>query len=81
MNLTLSVDEKLVEKARKRASEMGTTVNQLVREHLQSIVGEDDIEADIARFRELSGLGKPDAGWKFNRDEIYEERLGRYGKS
>jgi hypothetical protein len=56
-------------------------VNQLVREHLQSIVGEDDIEADIARFRELSGLGKPDAGWKFNRDEIYEERLGRYGKS
>ena len=55
--------------------------HQLVREHLQSIVGEDDIEADIARFRELSGLGKPDAGWKFNRDEIYEERLGRYGKS
>jgi hypothetical protein len=80
MNLTLSIDDQLLEKTRKRAAEMGTTVNQMVRDHFMSVVGEKDIEAEIARFRELSGKGNS-GGWKWNREEIYEERLGRYGKS
>jgi len=81
MNLTLSIDDQLLEKARKRAAEMGTTVNQLVRDQLRSLVGEDDLEAKIEEFRRLSGRGNPDPDYKFNRDEIYDERLSRYGKS
>ena len=80
MNLTLSIEDKLLEKARKRTAEMGTTVNQYVRDRLAELAGEEDHEAIIARFLELSGHGNS-KGWKWNREEIYEERLGRYGKS
>jgi antitoxin component of RelBE/YafQ-DinJ toxin-antitoxin module len=80
VNLTLSIDDRLLEKARKRASEMGTTVNQLVRDHLQEMVGENDIEAAITFLRETSGQGKPAPDSKWNREEIYQERLDRYGK-
>jgi hypothetical protein len=74
MNLTLSIEDDLLAKARKRASEMGTTVNQIVRDHLRTIVGEVDLEEDLAEFERLSGRG--DAGdWKFNRDELYADRL------
>jgi hypothetical protein len=78
-NLTLAIDERLLEKTRRRAAEMGTTVNQMVRDHFRSVVGEDDIESAITEFKRTSGQGNP-GDWKWNRDEIYEERLGRYGK-
>jgi hypothetical protein len=80
-NLTLAVDDQLLEKTRRRAAEMGTSVNQMVRDHFQAIVGEDNLEADIALLRQTSGLGKPDPDYRFNREEIYEERLANYGKS
>jgi len=79
-NVTLSIDADLLAKARKRAGEMGTTVNQLVRDQLASFVGDDDLESAIAWFRSTSGQGRPDADYKFNRDEIYDERLRNYGK-
>ena len=81
MNLTLSIDDQLLEKTRKRAAKMGTTVNQMVRDYFKTFVGEDNLEADIALFRQTSGLGKPDPDYRFNREEIYEERLANYGKS
>jgi len=81
MNLTLSIDDQLLEKARKRASEMGTTVNQMVRDYFKSVVYEEDVAPAIAFLQETAGRGDPDPGWKWNREEIYEERLGRYGKS
>jgi antitoxin component of RelBE/YafQ-DinJ toxin-antitoxin module len=81
MNLTLSIEDELLEKARKRAAEMGTTVNQYVRDTLRNFVGEDDIEAELAFFKQTSGKGKPDADWKFNREEMYDERFRSYGQS
>jgi len=80
-NLTLSIDDQLLEKTRRRAAEMGTSVNQMVRDHFQAVVGEDDLESAIAFLRETSGQGTPDPDWKFNRDEMYDERFGNYGKS
>jgi replicative DNA helicase len=71
MNITLSVDEKLVMKARRRAEALGKSLNQMVRDYLQTMAGDDDAEQDIAEFRRLSGKGNP-RGWKFNRDEIHE---------
>ncbi|HUH63862.1 MAG TPA: hypothetical protein VLZ50_12730 [Terracidiphilus sp.] len=77
MNITLSIDEQLVERAREKLRATGKTLNQEIREHLQHIAGDDELEADIAFFVKTSGKGKPDAGWKWNRDEIYEDRLRR----
>jgi hypothetical protein len=74
VNITLSIDEQLVERARERLRATGKTINQEIREHLQHIAGDDDLERDIEFLENTSGLGRAEAGWKWNRDEIYEER-------
>ena len=44
MNLTLSIDDALLKKARLAALERDTTVNALVRSYLQSLVEQDQRE-------------------------------------
>ena len=73
MNLTLSVEPHIVERARRRAESLGTSLNQLVRDYLEEVAGTGDIEADIKRFKELSGKGDS-KGWKFNREELHERK-------
>lgn len=75
MNLTLSVDDEVVDQARRSAEAMGKSVNQLVREYLERLAGRSDIEAAVAEFQELTRSAKGDRrGWKFNREEIHERR-------
>ncbi|MGA9529927.1 MAG: DUF6364 family protein [Terriglobales bacterium] len=71
MNITLSVDEQLVAQARKKAELLGKSLNQLVRDYLQKLVGGDDPERSIREFQHLSGRGNSD-GWRFNREEIHD---------
>jgi hypothetical protein len=71
MNLTLSLDKQLVVRARKRASTLGKSLNQMIRDYLQRVAGGDDAEQSIEEFRGLSGQGDS-RGWRFNRDEIHE---------
>ncbi len=71
MNVTLSVDEKVIARARLRAEALGKSLNQLIRDYLETVAGEDDIERDMEEFRRLSGKGNS-RGWKFNREEAYE---------
>jgi hypothetical protein len=75
VNVTLSIDEQLLERARKALSATGRTINQEIREHLENIVGDTDLEQDLNFFEQTSGLGKADPGWKWNRDETYADRL------
>jgi hypothetical protein len=71
MNLTLSVDEQVAARARKKAEALGKSLNQLVREYLQSLAGGDNAERSIEEFKRLSGQGQS-RGWRFNRDELHE---------
>lgn len=71
MNITLSVDEAIVARARKKASALGKSLNQLVRDYLERLAGSDDPEPSIDEFKKLSGRGNS-RGWRFNRDEIHE---------
>jgi hypothetical protein len=71
MNVTLSIDGQVVERARKRAAALGKSLNQLVREYLQGLAGGDDAERSIKEFKQLSGRGDS-RGWRFNRNEIHE---------
>jgi hypothetical protein len=71
MNVTLSVDEQTVERARKRAAVLGKSLNQLVRDYLQKLAGDDDPERSIEEFERLSGTGNSH-GQRFNRDEAHE---------
>jgi hypothetical protein len=73
MNLTLSVDEHLVERARERADALGKSLNQMVRDYLSKLAGGDDPKESMSEFRRLSGTGNS-RGWRFNRDEIHERR-------
>jgi len=75
MNITLSIDEQIAERAREKLRAMGKSLNQEIRDHLLHIVGDDDLERDLEFLTSTSGLGKPEPGWKWNRDELYEDRL------
>lgn len=71
MNVTLSIDEQLVARARKKAEALGKSLNQMIRDYLQTVAGGDDAERSIEEFKRLSGQGDS-RGWRFNRDEIHE---------
>ena len=73
MNVTLSIDDQLVDCARKKAEALGKSLNQLVRDYLQTVVGVDDPERSIEEFKRLSGQGHS-RGWRFNRDEIQDRQ-------
>jgi hypothetical protein len=67
-----SPDEQVVRRARASAESMGKSLNQMVRDCLAGLAAADDIEADIAEVRELSGAsGGRSRGWKFDRDQLH----------
>jgi hypothetical protein len=74
MNVTLSIDDQIVNKARKKAEALGKSLNQLIRDYLQTIAGGDDPERSIEEFKRLSGKGHS-RGWRFNRDEIHDRQI------
>jgi len=75
VNVTLSVDDEVILRARRRAEALGTSVNQLVRDYLDQLAGKSDPNEDAAEFARLSKLAHGDSrGWKFNRDELHERR-------
>jgi hypothetical protein len=71
VNVTLSIDEQTVERARRRAAVLGKSLNQLVRDYLQKLAGGDDAERSIEEFERLSGTGNSH-GVRFDRDETHE---------
>jgi len=71
VNVTLSIDEQLVARARQKAEALGKSLNQLIRDYLQTLAGGDDAERSIEEFKRLSGQGHS-RGWRFDRNEIHE---------
>jgi hypothetical protein len=73
MNLTLSINEKTAELARKAAQRMGKSLNQLVRDYLEQVArtadGAERATAFEARCRASQAKLN---GWKFNREEANE---------
>lgn len=74
-NLTLTIDDHLLLRARRRALEQGTSVNALVREYLESYTGDEDAvdaaRALVALAESTSGSSGP-AGRDWSRDELHE---------
>ena len=70
MNITLSVDERIAEEARKAAAAMGKSLNQAVRDYLEQLAGASQLAAELQAF-EASALGTPGRlqGWEFDREE------------
>jgi hypothetical protein len=76
-NLTISVDEELLQRARALARKQGTSLNALLRGYLETLVGQQpgEVVADelLMLMHEHGGRS---GGRKINRDELYEDRLG-----
>jgi antitoxin component of RelBE/YafQ-DinJ toxin-antitoxin module len=70
MNITLSVDERIAEEARKAAKAMGKSLNQAVRDYLEQLARAHALAADLDAF-EASALASPGRRkrWKFDRNE------------
>lgn len=73
-NLTITIDEKILQKARIKALKQGTSVNAVLREYLESYVGVNTAEENaMNELIKLSKESKSNRGKaKWTRDEIYE---------
>src|SRR5215470_8102287 len=87
-NLTLAVDEKSLRAARIYAAKRDTTVSALVREFLDSLGERSNVASAKERSKircELAELGERTEGrigeWKWNREDLYADRLSRYEHS
>lgn len=82
-NITLSVDEDVLTRVRAVARERGTSVNGLVRNHLEALAkaeGERERErrrllADLKEMSRKSGVHLPE-NYRFDREDAYEGRSG-----
>jgi hypothetical protein len=73
VNITLSADAETVARTRRYAHEHGTSVNQLVRDFLDSLTGQDDrnqVADEFARNAVIHG-GKSPPGFRFDREQSH----------
>ena len=73
MTLQLSIDDHILQGARKVAESMGMSIDQLVRDYLERLTLQHSVDDEMKELRRLSGQGDSH-GWKFNRDELHERR-------
>jgi hypothetical protein len=74
-NITLAIDDEVLDRVRIVAAEKKTTVNALVREFLADLAGRDERLAE-ARKQLLqlmdTSKGRMAPDWKFDREETHE---------
>lgn len=79
-NLTLQLDSTVIRRAKVLAARQGTSVSALVARELDELVTrEDRYEAARERAKALMSGAKWRGGRSWSRDDIYAERLDRYG--
>ena len=73
MNITLSVDEQVAQRAREAAQKMGKSLNQVVRDYLEQLAGSGLRGQQWSDFEERClGSKATLKGWQFNRDVANE---------
>ena len=71
MELTLSVDEDIVERATKAAQSMGKSLDQAVRDYLDGLAHEEKGRGSFdLELKRTAGTGKI-TDWKFDREEAH----------
>lgn len=82
MNVTLSVDPDTVARARALAEAQGTSLNQVIRDYLAQYAAGAQATSVGERLTALIDAGAVgnSGGARFDREEIYAERLGRYDR-
>ena len=72
MNITLSIDDQVVVKARRIASIRGTSLNQLVRDYLEDLTRHNDMKSVLDELDAMwsESTGRSQGPW--TREELYE---------
>jgi hypothetical protein len=77
MNVTLSIDDQILTRARQLAQQRGTSLNQMIRDYLDSLTASDPAQA-VVELRRLWQEEEGDSGgWKWNREELYDRPVLR----
>jgi hypothetical protein len=74
-NLTLTVPDAVLRRARMRALAEGTSVNALVREYLESFAGSESLRAAVESFLDVargSGASSGQTGRGWTREDAHE---------
>ena len=78
-NLTITIDEQLLKKARMRALEDGTSVNALLRAYVERYAGSGDSTealAGFARIARRSAATSGPGGRSWTRAELHDRDAG-----
>lgn len=83
-NLTLSIDEQTLKRARIQAIEDGTSVNAVVRDYLRDYADGDAAHRtaveEFVEFARANSAASGPGGRTWTREELYEDRPGsRHG--
>jgi hypothetical protein len=79
-NLTVTVDEQVLRRARIRALEQGTSVNALVSDYLSRFAGMGTTEKALAEFLEIaerSHASSGPGGRSWRREDLYDRHVLR----
>lgn len=72
MNLTLSIDKALLDKARKTAGAMGLSLNEMIRRYLEEVAGAGERAKAFGELRELCTLRGGDSGGRtWTREDLH----------
>ena len=78
MNLTITIDDELLRRARIRALTQGTSVNAVLREFLESYAGSDaetTARSRLAKLARSSSASSGPRGRTWARNDVYADRL------
>lgn len=79
-NLTVQLDEDLIYRAKAIAAERGTSVSGLVAQQITKLVeARDRYNAARESALEMMSTAVDRGGRRWSREELYEDRLDRYG--
>jgi plasmid stability protein len=74
-NLTITVDEKLLRRARTKAAERGTSVNAVMRDFLEQYAGPSGVAAALVEMFEIAdsaGASTGEAGITWTREDLHD---------
>lgn len=71
--MTLSLDDRLLKRARQLAARRGVSLNQMIRDYLSGVTGEMSPDEAVAQLDALWAQGCGDSrGWRFDREELHD---------
>ena len=77
MNVTLSIDDQTLARARQLAQRRGMSLNEMIRDYLETLTGSDPVQALEELERLWSEEEGDSGGWKWNREELYDRPVLR----